>query len=464
MTTGTIISSLLARLRQHTGLRRYFANTSWIIGERILRMTANLFVGIYVARYLGPERFGALSYAQSFVALFATLAMLGLDGILVRELVASPGRRGELLGTAFRLKLAGSALAMASIAVITWLIDVSNTERGMILIIAVGLVFQSATVIDAHFQARVQSRYVVQAQFAQMIFSSLTKLGLIWLGADLVWFATLIAADSAVLAIGLLFNYRRVEAPPHTRSIPGVHGAERDTMPAKSFFETAKTLISDSWPLILAGIAVSLYMRIDQVMIREMLDTEAVGQYSAAVRLSEAWYFVPVAITQSLFPAVLHARNEGPERYQLRLSRLYGFMVWLGLAVAAFFTLIAEPLIEILYGTAYSVAGPVLAAHIWAGIFVCIGVVSSKYLVAENKALISFWNTAAGAFSNIVLNLFLIPRFGIMGAAIATVVSYALAGYIMLYFWDTTRAHWFNITTSSTKMLVRLFNELKTTK
>ena len=81
--------------------RKYFANTSWLLGERVLRMIISLFVGIYVARYLGPERFGLLSYSVSFVWLFSSLASFGLNNILVRELVQSPEQRNNLLGTVF---------------------------------------------------------------------------------------------------------------------------------------------------------------------------------------------------------------------------------------------------------------------------------------------------------------------------------------------------------------------------
>ena len=337
---------------------------------------------------------------------------------------------------------------MVSIAVVTSLIGASETERWMILIIALGLIFQSATVIDSHFQANVQSRYVAQPLFIQMLFSSLTKFGLIWLNADLIWFAAVGAADSAVLAIGLLFNYRRIRTVPDAGTIPGTHEGKCHTWHWTADLETAKTLMSDSWPLILAGVAVSLYMRIDLVMIREILDTGAVGQYAAAVRFSEAWYFVPVAITQSFFPAVLHAKNQRLDRYRQRLVWLYGSLAWLGLAVALFVTLLAGPLISFLYGAVYSEAGPVLAAHIWAGIFVCIGVASGKYLLAENLTLIFFWNSAAGAIINIVLNLYLIPRHGIIGAAIATVISYAISGYLMLAIWSKTRGSFLAITRS----------------
>ena len=97
-------------LWHHSGFRRYFANTAWLFAEKILRMVVGLFVGVWVARYLGPAKFGLLSYAQSFVALFGAIATLGLDGIVVRELVKDESKRDVLLGTSFVLKLIGAFL------------------------------------------------------------------------------------------------------------------------------------------------------------------------------------------------------------------------------------------------------------------------------------------------------------------------------------------------------------------
>ena len=152
-----------------------------LMGERVFRMVVALFVGVYVARYLGPERFGLLSYAMSFVGLFMALPTLGLDGIMVRELVKTPERRDELLGAAFWLKLGRAALMWVGIAAAIPFTKNDAETNLLIAIIAFAAIFQAVNVIDFNYQAEVKSKYVVHAQLVQLAISSITKLVFIWM-------------------------------------------------------------------------------------------------------------------------------------------------------------------------------------------------------------------------------------------------------------------------------------------
>jgi O-antigen/teichoic acid export membrane protein len=387
------------------------------MGHRVLSMIVVLFVGVYVARYLGPERFGLLSYAGSFVGLFTALATLGLDGIMVRELVKTPERRDELLGTAFWLKAGGAILMWIGISVVIPFTHNDAQTNIIIIIIAFAVIFQVFNVIDFNYQAEVKSKFVVWVQVVQLVVSSTAKLVLIWISAPLVWFACVFLLDAVVYAVGLVAMY--------------LITAGR-VWYWKWRWETAKQLLRDSWPLILAGMAVSIYMRIGQVMIKEMMDAEQVGFYAAAVRLSEAWYFIPMAITASVFPAIINAKKQSDELYYQRLQKLYDLMVWLAVAIALPTTFLAPWVIRVLYGKAFSLAAGVLSIHIWAGVFVFLGVASGQWFIAENLQIYSFYRTLCGCIVNIILNFLLIPRYGVKGAAISTLVSYSFATYFSL--------------------------------
>jgi len=413
--------------------KRYFANTSWLMGERVLSLIVALFVGIYVARYLGPERFGLLSYAASFVGLFTALASLGLDGIMVRELVKTPERRDELLGTAFWLKAGGASLMWVGIAAAIPFTHNDSQTNILIAIIAFGVIFQAFNVIDFNYQAEVKSKYVVYAQFVQLVASSITKLIFVWIAAPLVWFACIFLLDAVVLAVGMTAMYLQ-----NTGKIWNW----------KWSWQTGKELLKDSWPLILSGMVISIYMKIDQVMIKEMLGAEQVGQYAAAVRLSEAWYFIPMAITSSVFPAIINAKKQSEELYYQRLQKLYDLMVWLAVAIALPTTFLAPWVIRILYGEAFLPAAGVLSIHIWAGVFVFLGVASGNWLLTENLQIFSTINTSIGAIVNIALNYILIKNMGINGAAISTLISYFIAAYLCLSFFDKTRINFVNLTKS----------------
>lgn len=434
--------SKIKQIVQHQGFRKYFINTSWLIAEKILRIIVGLFVSIWVARYLGPEQFGLFSYALSFVGLFTIIAGLGLDGILVRELVKGDCKRDELLCTAFKLKIIGALLVLTILLVAVKLSHQDSLTTLLIFIIASATVFQSFNVIDFYFQSEVLSKYVVYANTITLLISSLIKIWLILSAASLVAFAVVILFDSFILACGLTYFFYK-----HSKF------KIKNLIFRKTI---AIGLLRDSWPLILSGFIISIYMKVDQIMIKEMLNTEAVGQYAAAVRLSEAWYFIPMVITSSLFPAIINAKEKNKGTYHARLQRLYDLMVWMAIAIALPMTFLSDWLVELTYGEQYNQAGSVLMIHIWAGVFVFLGVASSKWLLAENLQIFSTINTAIGATVNIVLNYILIQHFGIKGAAWATLISYCVAAYLCLALNRRTRKNFVDLTKSL--FFIRIFN------
>jgi len=411
----TAISTALNRIATHQGFRRYFFNTSWMFAEQFMRIIAALFVGVYVARYLAPEQFGVYSYVMAFVSLFGALASLGLNSIVVRDLVNSPDQSDAYLGTAFWLKLVGALLTFCLIAITVQFSGNEASTSLYILLIASGLIFQSFDVIDFYFQSKVLSKYVAICKTVQLALSSILKLVFIFIEADLFWFVLVSLIDQITLAIAFIFAYWRQRI--------GIFFGRFDT-------RVAKIMLRNSWPLILSGVAVSLYMRIDQIMIKEMLDEQSVGLYSAAVKLSEAWYFLVAIIVASVFPSLAYAKKNSEVLYLLRLQRLCTMLTWMAIAVAFPMTFLANWLVTLLYGQAYLAASSVLSIHIWSTVFVFLGVASGVSFTLENQAKKSLYRTAIGCILNIILNLALIPRYGINGAAAATLLSQFAANYL----------------------------------
>lgn len=420
-------------LRHHQGFVKYFKNTSWMMGEQLLRIIAGLFVGIWVARYLGPEQFGLFSYALAFTAIFGGVAKLGFDGIMVRELVNHPKKRSVYLGTAFWLKIMGALIVMGVMAVIVPFTSNDSMTNLFIFIIASGLVFQSFEVVQFYFQSQVMAKIVSICKVIQLALSSIIKVYFVLTEADLIWFVFVTAFDTFSLAVSYFIAYKM----------------QTNSVFYKCFdLNVAKQLLKDSWPLIFSAIVVMIYMRIDQIMIKEMLGEYEVGIYSAAVRLSEAFYFIPMLITASLFPAILNAKKHNEDLYKQRLQRLYSLMLWLAIAIALPMTFLSDWLILLLFGQAYQEAGQVLVIHIWASIFVFLGVSSGKWFITENLQRFSLFNTAVGAILNVVLNLILISNLGLVGAAYATVISYGVAAYFMNFIWKPTRINFYMLSKS----------------
>lgn len=425
----------LKLLFAHQGFRRYFKNTSWLFGEKILRMLAGLFVVVWVTRYLGPEQFGLFSYAQSFVSLFTVIATLGLDGVVVRELVRDDNPMDALIGTSFFLKLIG---AVAVFIILIFAIKLTSNDaltNALIFIIASAMIFQSFNVIDFYFQSEVLSRYAVYANAIALFLGSCLKIVLIIYQAPLVAFAWAVLFDSVVLALGLVHFFLR----------------RKQCMMSWVFDKRiAKQLLKDSSPLMIAGVINSIYMKIDQVMIKELLDAAQVGFYAAAVKLSEAWFAIGVVICKSLFPAIIHAKEVSVAFYHQRLQKLFSFLVVLAYGLSALVFFFSDRIVSVLYGEAFAASAPVLTVHIFSAIFVYLGVVSGRWLINENKSQLSLYRNTVGVVLNIVLNYFWIRQYGILGAAYASLLTYIVAFYLF----DLLRSDTRKIFTLKTKALL----------
>ena len=392
------------------------SNTGWLFGDHAARMAVGLFVSIWMARYLGPEEFGLLSYAIAFVALFAAVAGLGLNNIVVRDVVSDPQGTGATLGTAFVLQFAGGVLAFCLLVLaISFARPDDGFAKLVVVVLGFAMVFKSADVAKYWFESQVQSKYAVWVENGAYLFFSGIKVVLILAHASLMAFVWVALAEAVLVATGLLAMY------VWRGGSMGVWRASR---------QRAAVLLGDSWPLVLSGLAIMVYMRIDQIMLGQMLGDEAVGIYSAAVRISEVWYFVPTAVAASAFPAIIEAKKQSEALYMRRLQQLNDLMVRLSILAAILMTLLASWLVVLLYGPGYQGAGSVLALHVWTGLFVSMGVVSGRWYLVEGLQKLLFARTLAGAFINILANLLLIPVLGVLGAAIGTLLSQIAAAYL----------------------------------
>ncbi|KDE41135.1 Membrane protein involved in the export of O-antigen, teichoic acid lipoteichoic acid [Nitrincola lacisaponensis] len=423
----TTLHSKLLSLKNHPGFQRYASNTSWMMAEQILRIIAGLFVGIWVARYLGPEQFGLFSYVLAFTAIFGGVAKLGLDGIIVRELVNQPELSDTYLGTAFWLKVIGAFIVMALMALIVPFTSNDATTNLFIFIIAAGLIFQSFEVVEFYFQSQVQAKLVSICKVIQLVFSSIIKVYLVLTQAELIWFVLVATFDAFSLAASYLIAYK----------------LKNNNLYFK-FFEVkiAKSLIKDSWPLVFSSLVVMIYMRIDQIMIKEMMGEYEVGIYAAAVKISEAFYFIPGIITVSLFPAIINAKNISEKILEGRIQKLYSLLIWIGLSISIPVTIFNKEIINTLYGLAYADSAAIMAIHVWSSVFVFLGVAFGRILIVENKAIITLKRTVLGVILNVSLNFILIPLYGLIGAAIATLIAQLVANYMYDLLDKRVRKHW----------------------
>ncbi|MBD2363127.1 flippase [Anabaena minutissima FACHB-250] len=421
----TIQNLLSFRQQFSSGKLAVIQNIAWLFIDRILRMGVGLVVGVWIARYLGVKQFGIFNYATAFVALFNPLNTLGLDSLVIRSLVRDSTIKNEVLGTVFWLKLAGGIgsvlLAVASIYVFR---RNDQLTISLVAILATAGIFHAFDTIDLWFQSQVQSKYTVLAKNTAFVIIALIKVALIRMQAPLLAFAWVGLAEIGLGSLGLILVYKI-----KGYSLRLWHWS----------FSIAKTLLKESLPLMLSGLTIMIYLRIDQIMLGEMIGDDAVGLYSAATRISEVWYFIPMAISSSVNPSIFAAKEVSEELYYQRIKKLLRVLVLISIVVAVPISFLSERIITMLFGNSYATAGSILAIHIWASLFVFMGVGTSSWFIAEGLTHLSLRRTLIGAITNIFLNIFLIPAYAGVGAAIATVISYAFGSFLANAFYQKTR-------------------------
>jgi O-antigen/teichoic acid export membrane protein len=394
---------------------KYFKNTSWLFGGQMLRMVLGLFVSVAVARYLGPKDFGLYNYVLSIVALVGVVAGLGLQNLAKRELVEQPERRDAILGTCFVLSLLAGVIAYAAMLFTVGCVSDRSLVIGLFTLLGGTLFLSPLKCIEIWFQSQVRADLSVAASSITLLIFAAIKVAAIYFGGNLMHFAYIFLFESIVLTGLLVVFYKR-----HFGRLFAWR-AER---------KLALEFLKQSWPLLLSGLAITIYMKVDQVMLGAMLGDEAVGQYSVAVRISSVWYFIPTILAASLFPAILNARRQSAQIYEARLQRYFDLNAGLAYLVCIPLTFAAPLIITILFGAEYHSAAPILAIHAWSSLFVFLGVARNQYLVAEKLYKFSMLTVLTGAVVNVLGNWVLIPLQGGKGAAIATLISQFTAAYL----------------------------------
>lgn len=416
---STLSISYIKEKWLHVGFQKYFQNMGWMFISRIFVMAVGFLIGIYLARYLGPSNYGLLNYAISFVGLFSFLASLGVETITNRELIKNPENKDRIIGTSFYLKLVGSVVAILIIFISSKFTTNDAMLLGIIWMYSITYIFTTFNIIDVFFQSQALSKYPSIVMIVVGIISAILKIAVILLHYGIIWITAIYVIESVLTALGFLYFF---------------------VFKGNSFKEwvfdknIATMILKDSWPLMLTTVAIGIYMKIDQVMIKNILGNESAGIYAVAVKLSEFWYFIPSLICVSIFPAIVNAKKINNELYNNRLIKLYSIMFWFSFLIAIATTMFAHLIVYILFGTQYLGAVTTLKIYVWAGVAVSLSAGLSQYLIAENYTKISAISTIVGAILNVLLNIVLIPLYGIEGAAFATLISYSASVIAILIF------------------------------
>jgi O-antigen/teichoic acid export membrane protein len=408
--------SKVTNLSNSYDLRSVVINSGWLIGDKVARLGLGLIIGVWVARYLGPEQYGVLAFAIAFLSIFQAFAALGLDNVVVRQIAQAPESANTVLGTALTLRLVASSLSLMLATLVGFIIYRDDLKTLVILLlVASGIIFQSADIIDLWFQSQSESRRTVVAKAVAYACAAVIKVGLIIRGAPLWAFAAAQSTELAISAAALCFSYRHFKV-------------QRPWLWQAS---TARALMTQSFPFLLSGLSIVVYLKSSQLFISQLLDQRALGLYSTAQVLSELWYFLPMTIATSVAPAIARRKVVSALAYSSAMQWIFGFMWVLSIVLSTLICLNASWIVTLLYGKAYDGAAAVLAVHTFTLIPVSIGVIQSLWLVNENKGRIAIYQTLAGAVLSMSLSFLLIPKFGIVGGAVAMLSSQIIQAFVV---------------------------------
>lgn len=402
-------------------------NVGWLFFDKIFRMGTGMIVGVWLARYLGPTEYGLLSYVNVFPLILAPIASLGLNNILVSEIpVQDSNTIDRLVRTSISLKMLAGIVAFLLIVIASYFIHFPDSKLVMLIAISsVSLITQCFDAIDVYFQSIQKVYYSIIPKI--ITFGIATAIRVYGLRAhfDIEFFVKVTALE--LLGSYIVIYWIYLNQNKH------------------SFFsivfdkDTALRLIPITLPLMLAEFFIFIYMRIDQIMLKYLASSDELGRYSAALRLSEVWYFVAGAVTMSFYPRIIKLRAHDYAGYLKQYQKLLNMLALAGIFIGLVFSVTANDIATFLYGSKYDGVGFILSIHIWTGLFVFMAVGTNNWFVVESMQRFLLGRTIVGALINVLLNFFLIPYYGAIGASIATLVSQFCVAYLTNGFYSKTK-------------------------
>lgn len=402
---------------------RFLQNTGWMAFAQIYQMVISLFIGVISARYLGPTNYGTINYAASYISFFTIFCALGLEGIVVKEMISKREQEGIILGSGIAMRLIAGVLSMIAVCVIVYFLNPNDSVLLTVTFLqSIILPFNAFHLIDMWYQSKLNSKVSTIIRCISYTLMSLYKIYLLITGKSVEWFAFSTSLDSLLIALMFMLMYRR-----------------NGTRKLKFDYNTSKELLLQSYHLIISTMMAVLYSQMDRVMIGKMMTQTDVGFYTAAATICNMWVFIPQAFANSARPVIMELKDKDSNMYIRRLKQLMGFIFWIGALFSIVFTVMADFIIHVLYGDAYTMAKGPLIILIWSTVFSSLSYPRSIWMICENKQNYTKYILIWGVILNLILNYYGIKYLGIIGAAIATLFTEFMTCIISPMFYKEMR-------------------------
>ncbi len=394
-------------------------NVGYLIVGKVIQMAFALVISLLTARYLGPSNYGLINYASAYTGFAAAVCTLGINNVLVKEFIDHPGDEGMVIGTTLGLRAISSLLSALAIAAITFVVDADEPTTKLVVVLAsVGVIFQISETFNYWFQSRLESKVTAIATLVAYLISSAYKVYLLIAGRSVEFFVLVSSLDYLCLGIILLSQYKK-----------------RTNSAIRFSWNYGKNLLGKSYHFIFSGLMISIYAQTDKLMLKHMIGQTENGYYATAVAVCGMWCFILSAVIDSVYPSIMEAAKVNNETlFRKRNVQLYAIVFYLSAFVSLCFTVLARPIILILYGESYLPAAAPLRIITWYTAFSYLGVARNAWVVAKDRQKYLFRIYAASALANVVLNYLLIPSFGASGAAVASLAAQVFTTLIVPFF------------------------------
>ena len=394
-------------------------NFSWLVFDKFARASLNFLLFIFLARYLGPQEFGILNYLLALVFLFTSLSSLGINPVLTNILIKNKRKtNNSIISNSYILRFFSSLFGYLIFILFIIYLHGKNVYLSYSIIIGLSIIIKSYEVLFSYFESKSLSKYIVISQTISLVIVFSLIVFFLYLEFDIKYIYYCFLVDSLItLFLINIFFFKK----------------ERNFLFNLDFRKIYK-IIYKSFPVLLSIISIVIYMRIDQVMINLLLSEKDVGIYSVSVRIVEMFHFIPKIIMVSYLPILLISKN-----YTFELIKINSLLFKLSILVIFFIFALSKYITSILFGEIYmeSVLTTILLSI--SLIFVFFGVANEHWYISKNLQKYYALNVFIGAITNIILNYFLIPSFGISGAAYSTILTYLLIIFLFDIFNKKTR-------------------------
>lgn len=404
--------------------KRFLGNSGWMIGQQLYNMLLQLVVGSLSARYLGPSNYGLINYGASIISFFSIICRLGLDSVIINEMIKQPEKRGSYLGSALVMRLFTSIASLFCIMGIVRILEPDNPALYIITgLQSFAVILQSYEVFSYWFQLNLRMKYVSIATMIAQTAVGIWRISLLANNASIYYFAFSSSIQYLVCGAVVIFFFVK---------------ENKDLKLRFSRFDS-KYLLMRSYHFIISGIAVTFYSQIDKIMIGKYLSAEQVGFYTAAASIATMWEFVPNALINSASPIIIKLKQSSQEKFIERFQQLLLCVTMLSVVVGIGVSVLGKLAVMILYGNKYLPAVNALNILIWSTGFAMIGTARGIWIVAEDLNKYTKYYIFIGAAVNFILNCFAIRVCGITGAAITTLVSQIVVAFISPLLFKQTR-------------------------